>query len=223
MDMDVYRHMDAYLQRLNAGANYNAPESQPHFSTSTMDLFSSESMLLDDVVDPFSSASMLLEGIETDVVVDPSFSSESMFLESIDDVIDTSLFSQDPGQYSYPVSSMLPSPSESMAYMPEYVPGPTISNIARSSNAACCELSDLPTIPISKSKHNGLYFYVRVNSDVLHYSSTPVNDILSTITAAHARQLIGLLPIPPSGRRGPTTDRAFQPSSCATTARTISI
>src|SRR6266540_2689277 len=186
MDMDVYRHMDAYLQRLNAGANYNAPESQPHFSTSTMDLFSSESMLLDDVVDPFSS--------------------ESMLLESSDDVIDTSLFSQDPGQYSYPVSSMLPSPSESMAYMPEYVPGPTISNIARSSNAACCELSDLPTIPISKSKHNCLYFYVRVNSDLLHYSSTPVNNILSTITAAHARQLIGLLPIPPSGRRGPTTD-----------------
>jgi len=154
MDMDVYRHMDAYLQRLNAGANYNAPESQPHFSTSTMDLFSSESMLLDDVVDPFSSASMLLEGIETDVVVDPSFSSESMLLESIDDV----LFSEEPGQYSYPVSSMLPFPSESMAYTPEYSTGPMISNIARSSNAVCCELSDLPTIPISKSKHNGLYF-----------------------------------------------------------------
>src|SRR6266511_3252718 len=48
------------------------------------------------------------------------------------------------------------------------------------------------------------------------------------LSAAHTRQLIifdnSLLPIPPpSGRRGPTTGHAFQPSSCAATVRTVSI
>jgi len=45
-----------------------------------------------------------------------------------------------------------------MTYTPKYVPGPTISNIARSSHAACCDLPSLLTIPISKSKCDELYF-----------------------------------------------------------------
>jgi len=112
MDMDVYLHMDAYLRSAGAGyLNYNAPESQPeNFPTPTMDLFPSESMVLEDIdfdldMDAsFPSESTILEDIDVDIV-DVSFSSRNM--ENTDaDVVDASrLFSRD-----HPVSSMLQFP-----------------------------------------------------------------------------------------------------------------
>src|SRR6266511_2566150 len=153
MDMDVCRHMDAYLRR---HPNLKAPESQPgYFPTPTMDLFPSESMVLEDIdlsIDimdaSFPSESTILEDIDVHIV-DVSFSSGTM-QNSDTDVVDVSLFSRD-----HPVSSMSRFPSQfpsNMTYTPEYIPGPTISNFARSSHAAWCELPSLPTIPISKSK-----------------------------------------------------------------------
>jgi len=177
MDMDVYLHMDAYLRSAGAGyLNYNAPESQPEsFPTSTMHLFPSESMVLEDIdldLDTmgasFPSESTILEDIDVDIA-DASFPSASTILENIDivdasffsgnmentdaDVVDASLFSR---LGDHPVSSMSQFP---MTYTPEYVPGPSISNFARSSHSVWCELPSLPTIPISKSKCDDLYLY----------------------------------------------------------------
>ena len=121
-----------------------------------MDLFPSESMVLEDIdldiMDaPFPYESTILEDIDIDIV-DASFSSGNM--ENPDaNVVDASLFSRD-----HPGSPMSQFPSN-MTSMPEYVPGPSISNFARSSHSVWCELPSLPTIPISKSKCDDLYLY----------------------------------------------------------------
>ncbi len=75
---------------------------------------------------------------------------------------------------------------------------------------------------------------IYIDFDQLHCSSTPISNMSSTIdifAAAYVVQCVifdngpqfcCLLPIPPPFGRRPTTDSAFQPLSCATTAGTIS-
>ncbi len=75
---------------------------------------------------------------------------------------------------------------------------------------------------------------IYIDFDQLHCSSTPISNMSSTIDIFAAAYVVRcvifdnglqfccLLPIPPPFGRRPTTDSAFQPSSCATPARIIS-